>query len=226
MHEIIKRAKEEKRNLLEHESLQLLKEYDIPVPKYALAKDVEEALAAAREIGYPVVLKIVSKDILHKSDIGGVKVGLNSDEDLIKAYGEIMDNVNANANAAEVEGMLVVKNADKGLECIVGMVKDNQLGPALMFGLGGIFVELLKDVSFELLPISEDEALEMIKSIKGYKLIEGYRGESPKDTKSIINLITKVGRLVEENKEINEIDINPFFAYEEGLMVIDTRIII
>ena len=143
MHEIIKRAKEEKRNLLEHESLQLLKEYDIPVPKYALAKDVEEALAAAREIGYPVVLKIVSKDILHKSDIGGVKVGLNSDEDLIKAYGEIMDNVNANANAAEVEGMLVVKNADKGLGCIVGMVKDNQLGAALMFGLGGIFVELL-----------------------------------------------------------------------------------
>lgn len=226
MHEIIKRAKEEKRNLLEHEALELLNEYNITLPKYRLTKDADEAIEAAREIGYPVVLKIVSKDILHKSDIGGVKVGLNSDEDVIKAYKEIMRNVEENANGAEIEGILVVENAKKGLECIIGMVKDPQLGPALMFGLGGIFVEILKDVSFGLLPIDKEEAIEMIKGIKGYKLIEGYRGEKAKDINAIIELMMNVSRLIGENKEIKELDINPFFVYDEGLMIIDARIII
>ncbi|CCQ95115.1 Acetyl-CoA synthetase [[Clostridium] ultunense Esp] len=226
MHEIIKKAKQEKRNLLEHEALELLKEYNIPVPKNILARDAEEAVAAARKIKYPVVLKVVSKDILHKSDIGGVKIGLNSEKEVVNAYEEIMDNVNLKASGADIEGVLVVENAKKGLECIVGMVRDPQLGPALMFGLGGIFVELLEDVSFNLLPIHRDEALEMVKSTKGYKLIKGYRGEKAKDIESIVDLIIKVGKLVEENEEINEIDINPFFVYEEGLITIDARVII
>lgn len=226
MHEIIEKAKQEQRNLMEHESLKLLKEYNIPVPKHILAKSAKDAVAAAREIKYPVVLKIVSKDILHKSDVGGVKVGLKSDEDVTRAYDEIMNSVKEKASNAEVEGVLVVENANKGLECIVGMVRDPQLGPALMFGLGGIFVELLKDVSFGLLPLNKDEAMEMIKSVKGYKLIEGYRGEKPRDTEAIIDFMMKVAKLVEENTEIEEIDINPFFVYEEGLMTIDARIII
>lgn len=226
MHEIIKKAKQEKRNLLEHEALELLKEYNIPVPKNILARDAEEAVAAARKIKYPVVLKVVSKDILHKSDIGGVKIGLDSEKEVVNAYEEIMDNVNLKASGADIEGVLVVENAKKGLECIVGMVRDPQLGPALMFGLGGIFVELLEDVSFNLLPIHRDEALEMVKSTKGYKLIKGYRGEKAKDIESIVDLIIKVGKLVEENEEINEIDINPFFVYEEGLITIDARVII
>ncbi len=226
MHEIIEKAKRKKRNLLEYEALKLLEEYNIPVPKHRLVKNANEAIEAAKEIKYPVVLKIVSKDILHKSDIGGVKVGLNSDEDVMKAYDEIMNNVKEKANTTDIEGILVVENAEKGLECIVGMVRDPQLGPALMFGLGGIFVEILKDVSFALLPINEDEALEMIKSVKGYKLIEGYRGEKSKDIDAIIDLMMKVAKLVEENPGIDEIDINPFFVYEEGLMTIDARIII
>lgn len=226
MHKLIKKAKQQNRNLLEHESLELLKEYNFPIPKYKLAKSIDDAVIVARKIGYPVVLKIVSKDILHKSDIGGVKIGLNSDEDVTKAYGEIMNNVSDNASTAKIEGILVVENVKKGLECIVGVVKDIQLGPALMFGLGGIFVELLKDVSFSLLPVNEKEALDMIKSIKGHKLLEGYRGESPKDISSIVDLMLKVNKLVEENPEINEIDINPFFVYEEGSMIVDIRIII
>lgn len=226
MHKIIKRAINENRNLMEHESLELLKEYNIPLLKHILAKNEKEAIEAAREINYPVVLKIVSKDILHKSDVGGVKVGLNSDDDVKKAYEEIMSSVKEKAGDADIEGVLVVENADKGLECIIGMIKDPQLGPALMFGLGGIFVELLKDVTFTLLPLNRDEALKMIKSIKCYKLIEGYRGEKPKDIEAIIDLMMKVAKLAEENPEIEEIDINPFFVYENGLIIIDARIIV
>lgn len=226
MHEIIKRAKNENRNLMEHESLKLLKEYNIPLPKHILAKNEKEAIEAAREINYPVVLKIVSKDILHKSDVGGVKVGLNSDDDVKIAYEEIMNSVKEKVGHADIEGVLVVENADKGLECIIGMTKDPQLGSALMFGLGGIFVELLKDVTFGLLPLNRDEALKMIKSIKYYELIEGYRGEKPKDIEAIIDLIMKVAKLVEENQEIEEIDINPFFVYQKGLIIIDARIIV
>lgn len=226
MHEIISKAKREGRNLMEHEAMQLLDKYNIPIPKHRFVKNVEDAVAAAKEIGYPIVLKIVSKDILHKSDIGGVKIGLNSDEDIVKAYGEIVDNVKVDTNNVSIEGMLAVENVKSGLECIVGMVKDPQLGPALMFGLGGIFVELLKDVSFALLPIDRDEAMEMIKSLKGYKLIEGYRGEHPKDIDSIIDLMLKVAKLVEDNPEIEEIDLNPFIVYEKGLMPIDARIIL
>lgn len=226
MHEIIKRAKEEKRNLLEHEAIQLFKEYNISVPKCILAKSREEAVAAANKIKYPVVLKIVSRDILHKSDVGGVVVGLNSDEDVMKAYDKIMENINANAKDAKIEGVLVVENIEEGLECIVGMVRDAQLGPALMFGLGGIFVEVLKDVSFSLVPVDEKNALDMIKSIKGYKLLKGYRGQNPKDIPEIIGLLINIGNLVKENPEINEIDINPLFVYEKGLKIVDARMIV
>ena len=123
MHKLIERAKKEERNLMEYESLKLLEEYSIPVPKHILAKSANEAVYAAREIRYPVVLKIVSKDILHKTNVGGVKIGLNSDDDVIKAYDEIMKNIKDKVGTADVEGVLVVEHANTGLECIVGMVK-------------------------------------------------------------------------------------------------------
>jgi len=160
MNELIARAKAEKRVLLEPEAMQLLAEYELPVPTHSLVTSKEQAVVAAEKTGYPVVLKIVSKDILHKSDVGGVKIGLNSKEAVEKAYEEIMENVREKAKGAVIGGMLVVAHAPQGIECIVGMTKDPQFGPAFLFGLGGIFVELLNDVSFRVLPLTKEDAEE------------------------------------------------------------------
>lgn len=226
MNDIIKKAKAENRNLLEHEALRLFESYNISVPKYMLVHNKEQAIEAASKIGYPVVLKIVSKDILHKSDVGGVMVGLKTHTDVEKAYDEILENVSAKVDSPSIEGMLVVENVQKGFELVAGMVEDAQLGRAIMFGLGGIYVEVLKDVTFTMLPIDKNEALEMIKSIKSYKILNGYRGDKPKDIASIQELLTNLGSLALDNPEIKEIDINPFFVYEKGLKIVDARIII
>lgn len=226
MNDIIKKAKIENRNLFEHEALRLFESYNISVPKYMLVHNKEQAIEAASKIGYPVVLKIVSKDILHKSDVGGVMVGLKTHTDVEKAYDEILENVSTKVDSPSIEGMLVVENVQKGFELVAGMVEDAQLGRAIMFGLGGIYVEVLKDVAFTMLPIDKSEALEMIKSIKSYKILNGYRGDKPKDIASIQELLTNLGSLALDNPEIKEIDINPFFVYEKGLKIVDARIII
>jgi len=226
MHPLIKNAIREKRNLLEHECMALLLEYGVAAPRHALVKSADEALRAAKEIGYPVVLKIVSQDILHKSDVGGVKVNLKTDNELLDGFDAIMENVGKNAPDARIEGLLVMERIRPGAECIIGMTRDAQLGAALIFGLGGILVEVMEDVSLCLLPISKGEAEAMVRSIKGYTLLAGYRGSEPCDIDAIVGMILNVGRLVEENPEIAEIDINPLFAYSNGVMPVDARMLV
>jgi acyl-CoA synthetase (NDP forming) len=185
-------------------------------------------VAAARRLGFPAVLKIVSPDILHKSDPGGVKVRLADEAAVAAAYRELMGNIarGASASRTRIEGVLVAPCAPEGLECIVGMTRDPQFGPALMFGLGGVFVELLKDVSFRVLPIKRSDAEEMVREIKGYPLLQGIRGSGPRDVQAVVDFLVKMARLVEENPEIREIDVNPLRVYEKGVLALDVRVIL
>lgn len=226
MNKLISDAKSADRNLYEHEAWDLFRSYDIPAPSCCLVKSAQEAATAASEIGYPIVLKIVSRDILHKSDAGGVKVNITDEDGVRASYDEIISSVKAYKSDAEIEGILVCEMLKPGLEAIIGMTKDVSFGPTLMFGLGGIFVEVLKDVSFRVLPLTKADALEMIGEIKGKKLLQGVRGEKPKDVETLAELLLKVAKMIEENPEIKELDINPCFVYEQGVLPADARVMI
>jgi acyl-CoA synthetase (NDP forming) len=212
--------------LTEIESKQVIKDAGIKVIETQLSKSQQEAVAVGGEIGYPVVLKIASPDITHKTDAGGVKVGLKSDAEVKKAYAEIMASVRKKFPKAKIDGMAVQKMAQPGIEIIVGMYKDTQFGPVIMFGLGGIFVEVLKDVSFRLIPIEKRDAEEMIKEIKGYALLNGYRGQEPAHIPSLIDVLLKISALVEKTPEIKEIDLNPVSAYKDSAVAVDARIVL
>jgi acyl-CoA synthetase (NDP forming) len=229
MHGIVERGVREGRNLLEPEALALLSEYGLPVPRHELAGTPQAALAAAGRIGYPVVLKVVSRDILHKSEIGGVKIGLENAEALKNAWEEVsaaVESAGRHTAGSSPEGFLVCEQAPPGLECIIGVVKDPQFGHAIMFGLGGIFVELLKDVAFRVLPITRTDAAELVKETKSYKLLSGIRGQKAKDIEAVIDCLMKTAAVVEENPAIAEIDINPIVVFERGAMVLDARIVL
>ncbi|MCD6300978.1 MAG: acetate--CoA ligase family protein [Staphylothermus sp.] len=217
--------KEGRRKLLEHEAFEVIRAYGIPAPETGLAKTPEEVAELADKIGYPVVLKIVSPDISHKSDVGGVILNINSREEAIEGFKKIQENVKTKAPGARIVGVLVQKMAPKGLEVIIGGLRDNIFGPVVMFGLGGIFVEVLRDVSFRIAPLTEEDALEMMKEIKAAKLLEGYRGQPPVDKKSLAKIILGVAKLLEENPEIESIDLNPVMAYSEKAIVVDARVI-
>ena len=201
-------------------------EYGIPVTVFKLAKNQEEAAEVARQIGFPVVLKIVSPDIIHKSDAGGVKVNLKEAEEVRSAYGRILENAKKYNDAARIEGILVQEMAPQSTEVIVGAIKDPQFGQTLMFGLGGIFVELLKDVTFRIAPITQEDALEMVTKVKAYPLLTGYRNMPPADLDAIINVLVNTSRLVMDYPEIKELDLNPVMAYEKGAKTVDARIIL
>ena len=226
MNEIIQKAIKEKRSLLETEAKELLKEYGIPVPAFKLIKSEDEIAGLAKEINFPIVMKIVSPDIIHKSDAGGVKVGVKNEEEAKMAYQEIMYRVKKYKEEAKIIGVIACKMIPQSTEIIIGMMKDPSFGPVIMFGLGGIFVEVLKDVSFRIIPLEERDAQEMIAEIKGYKILKGVRGEAPKDIEAIKNLLMKVSQLTMENPEIKEIDLNPVFVFEKGLQVVDARMIL
>ena len=212
--------------LLEPESKEIVGSYGMPVTKFKVAKSLEQAIKFAAEIGYPVVMKIVSPDILHKSDAGAVKVNLKSADEVRSAFDEIAKNVKKFKSDAKVIGYLVEQLAPQGSEVIVGMAKDPQFGPALMFGLGGIFVEVLKDVSFRIAPLTEYDAREMIQEIKGYPVLTGIRGQKPADINSLVDIILKVSKLVTEHAEIEQLDLNPIFVYQQGARIVDARIIL
>ncbi|MCD6488710.1 MAG: acetate--CoA ligase family protein [Desulfurococcales archaeon] len=218
--------KEGRTKLLEHEAIEIVKYYGAPVAEARLAKTPEEAAIIADEIGYPVVLKVVSPDISHKSDVGGVIIGLHNREQVVNAARRIFDNVAKNAPSARVTGLLVQKQAEKGLEVIVGGLRDSVFGPVVMFGLGGIFVEVLKDVSFRVAPITEDDAIEMMCEIKAAKILEGFRNIPPVDKKSLAKVIIAASKLLEENPEIDSLDLNPVIAYPTGAVVVDARVIL
>ena len=226
MHKIIQKAKKEKRSLLETEAKELLKEYGIPVPDFKLIKSKDEIAGLAKEINFPLVMKIVSSDIIHKTDAGGVKVGIKTEKEARIAYQEIIFEAKKYNKKAKISGVIVYPMVSQGTEIIIGIMKDPHFGPVIMFGLGGIFVEVLKDISFRILPIEERDAEEMINEIKGSKILKGARGEGPKDIKAIKNLLLKISQLALENPEISEIDLNPVFIFEKGLQVIDARMIL
>jgi acyl-CoA synthetase (NDP forming) len=212
--------------LTEVESKGLLKQAGIPVIETRLAKSKKEAISISKELGFPVVLKVASPDIVHKSDSGGVRLGLANATQVGKAYREIMSSIKQRFADAAIHGLAIQRMAPPGVEVIVGMSKDVQFGPVLMFGLGGILVEVLKDVSFRIVPITRRDAAEMIREIKGYPLLEGYRGQEPADISALEELIVKVSQFVEQNPEIKELDLNPIFAYRDSAVAVDARIIL
>jgi len=173
-----------------------------------------------------VALKIVSPDILHKTDAGGVKIGLNDAKDIRAAYAEIMQNAGTYAPQADIRGVLVSPMANPGTELIIGTKYDDQFGPIIMFGLGGIMVEVLKDVSFRVLPISLLSAGRMIEEIKAYPVLTGTRNTPPRDKRAIKRLLTTCSEVMEAYPEIREMDLNPVIAYEKGLQVVDVRILL
>lgn len=219
-------AKEGRKSLLETEAKTLCMEYDIPVTRFKLAKNKEEAAKYATAIGFPIVLKIVSPDIVHKSDVGGVIVGIKNLRHVRTGYRQIVKNVKKHNPDAKIAGILVQEMAPSGTEVIVGSIKDPQFGPAIMFGLGGVFVEVLKDVTFRIAPITEDEAAEMISEVKAYPLLKDYRNTPPADLKAITKILVNTSRLVTEHPEIKELDLNPIMVYEKGAKAVDARIIL
>jgi acyl-CoA synthetase (NDP forming) len=224
---IIDRAKTDGRKLLtEVESKDILEEAGIPTARARLATTADEAVAAAREMGFPVALKIVSPDITHKSDVGGVKLDLTTPDEVKAAFDEIVAAAKKAQPDAKVDGVSVQKMARPGIEVIMGMSQDAQFGPVLMFGLGGILVEVLKDVSFRLVPITPRDARQMIQEIKGRPLLEGYRGQEPADVEALEKLLLRLSDFIEKHPEIAELDLNPIFAYKDGAVAVDARIIL
>ena len=215
-----------RKNLLETEAKTICIEYRIPTTKFKLAKNEDEAVKAAERIGFPVVLKIVSPDIVHKSDVGGVVVNLQNSKSVREAFGQITKNVKKHSAKAKIVGMLVQEMAPTSTEVIVGAIKDPQFGPAMMFGLGGIFVEVLKDVTFRVAPVTKDEAYEMIAEVKAYPLLKGYRNTPPADIDAIAGILVNASKLVMEHQEIKELDLNPIMVYEKGAKTVDARIIL
>ena len=208
--------------LTEFESKELLREIGIPVPAQKLTISKEETIFAAENIGFPVVMKLMAQDIVHKSDTGAVKLNLKSKEDVDKAYNELMQIPSQMEKKISVQKMV----EEPITELIIGMTTDPQFGPALMFGIGGILVELLEDVSFRIAPITEYDAKEMIHEIKGFPILDGYRGKPKADINAIVEVLLKISNLVIKHEEINEMDLNPVFIYDKGLICVDARIIL
>jgi acetyl coenzyme A synthetase (ADP forming)-like protein len=227
--ETIARAKRQGRSLLlEPEAHDVLKAYGFPVLQYRFAKSEDEALHAAREIGYPVVLKIVSPDIAHKVDVGGVKLDIHSDAELRENYRQMLADVQKAKPDARIFGVFVQEFIKGGKETILGLKRDPLFGPLLMFGLGGIYVEALRDVTFRIAPIRELGVQRMIRQIRGFKILEGFRGEPPSDIDAIAECLARLSQLATQLEEIVELDINPLVVFEKGrgARVVDARIVV
>ncbi|XOB41886.1 MAG: acetate--CoA ligase family protein [Candidatus Nealsonbacteria bacterium] len=207
------------------ETKKLLLKYKIPVCQTRLTKSKKEALIFAKKIGYPAVLKISSPDILHKSDIDGVKTGVKNEKELKKVWDEILNRIKKKKPQAKVDGILVQK-MEEGIEVAAGMKKDLQFGPVLMVGLGGVFIEVLKDVSFRVAPVNEKEGLEMLKTLKSFPILTGARKRKPVNIKSISKIIASLSKLSLKEKNIKEIDLNPIIVNQKGALVVDVKILI
>jgi len=220
--------KDGRRELMELESKLVLAAWGVPVNRTELARDLSEAVKAAREVRYPIVLKIASPDIIHKSEAKGVKVGLSSELELRQSFGELIDNARAYKPDAKIIGLTIQEYIPPSREVIVGALQDPSFGATVMFGLGGVWVEVLEDISFRLAPLSAEDAREMIQEIKGYPVLAGIRGSPPADVGALVDIIQKVGQLSHEFPEITEMDLNPIFAFDDGkgAVVADVRIIL
>ncbi|MBI3003281.1 MAG: acetate--CoA ligase family protein [candidate division NC10 bacterium] len=221
---LIEQARAEQRHLLEPEAYRLLEAYELPVPRHRFARDAAEAAAAAQAIGFPVALKVVSPDVLHKSDAGGVRLDLRDAGAVRAAFEEVRAAARAVQPSARLTGALVAEMARPGTEVIVGMTRDPQFGPSVMFGLGGLFVEVYRDVAFRIVPREERDAREMIREGKGLPLLTGFRGRPPGDLDAIARILLRVSRLAEEHAEVAEVDLNPIVVHERGAVVLDARV--
>jgi 4-hydroxybutyryl-CoA synthetase (ADP-forming) len=224
---IFEKVKKEGRpNLLEEEGQEVLRAYGFPLPNSELATTENDAVKIAKKIGYPVVMKIASPQIIHKSDAGGVKVNLTHDNEVKSAFNEIVANAKKYNKKAEIKGVLIVEMIKGGKEMIIGSKLEPGMGPVIMLGMGGIYVEVLKDVTFKLAPITDNEADDMIYSIKMRKILEGVRGEKPSDTAKLSECIQRLSQLVSDFKEIKELDMNPVLVMEngKGCKILDVRI--
>ncbi len=223
---IIEDARKYGRRLLEHEAKALLRLHGAPVSEDKLATTAQEAVRFAREMGGHVALKIVSPDILHKSDAGGVKLGLRTEDEIIRAFNEVIENAEQFKPDADIRGVLVCPMAEPDLEVIIGTKIDDQFGPIIMFGVGGIMVDVLKDVSFRVLPISSVSAKKMMEEIRSAPILDGVRGNPPYDKKALRRLLVLCSDLVEAYPDIQEMDLNPIIVYNKGVRVVDARILL
>ncbi|MFX1238513.1 MAG: acetate--CoA ligase family protein [Promethearchaeota archaeon] len=208
--------------LTEFESKEILKEIGIDIPLQRLIKSKEEAIESAKELGYPIVMKLIAEDVVHKSDSGAVKLNINTREEVKKAFDGLISITSRSEKTISVQQMA----KEPITELIIGMTTDPQFGPALMFGIGGILVELLEDVSFRIAPLTDYDAKEMIKEIKGFPILNGYRGKPKADINAIVDILLKISDFVVKHEEIFEMDLNPVFIYESGLICVDARIIL
>jgi len=215
--ETLKAVRSEGRvNLLPLEAFRILEAYGVRTPKSEVASTADEAIEYAERLGYPVALKIVSPDILHKTDIGGVALNLRSEEEVRYAFDDILVKVSKLMPQARLTGIMVQSMVPKGKEMIIGMTRDRQFGPLMMFGLGGIYVNFLRDVSFGLAPLSLEETSQMIEETKASILLKGIRGEPPSDIEALKDVIIRVSQLAIDFPIILEMDINPIIVYEQG----------
>ena len=225
--DIIQKALQEGRSsLLIHESQQICKLHHIPTPISHVVQNVDEAVTKGNQIGFPVVLKIISPQILHKSDVGGVILGINSEAGLKEAYPKLIANVHKNNSEAEVLGVLIEKMMPPSTEVIVGGIRDSQFGPSVMFGMGGIFTEVYEDVAFRVAPIDKIDALNLIHELRGSKILEGIRGQPPADLDAIVDVLLNASILMSQHTAINQLDLNPVTVYPDAVCAVDTRIVL
>ncbi len=223
---IFENVRNQKRTVLNYEESRKVMDFaGIPLNKMKVAKDLEESIQRANEVGYPIVLKVISEDVIHKSDSGGVKVGIKSDDELSKSYQEMMKSVLSFYPDAKIEGVSVEEMV-RGVELLIGTNTDAQFGKMIALGIGGIFVEVYKDVSFRLIPVSSKDVRDMINEIKGKAMFDGFRGLPKVNLEELISLILIVSKLIENYPIIFEMDLNPVVATENGLRAIDARIIL
>jgi acetyl-CoA synthetase (ADP-forming) len=225
--EIIEKNVSEGRGFIpESEAYKVCNEFHIPSPPTEVVRTMEEGFTAAEAMGYPVVLKIVSPAIIHKSEVDGVIVGIESKEALGAAYGRLMNSVKEKAGDVPIDGVLIQKAMPKGVEVAAGGLRDEQFGPVVMFGSGGVLIEVFKDVAFRLAPLDKAEARRQIEDTKAYEILKGVRGASACDIDALTELMVNTGRLLSELPEIDQIDFNPVLAYPTGCTIVDARIIL
>lgn len=213
-------------NLVETEARNVLRCYGLNIDEDYLATSADEAAAFYKRIGGKAVMKIVSPDILHKTDAGGVALNIDSEAKAREAYEQLVKNGRRYKSEADIFGVMVTRMLPGGVECIIGSSHDNTFGPTVMFGLGGIFVEILKDVSFRVAPVNMPECRKMIREIKGLGMLQGARGSKPCDLEALAETVCIISNLVDEMKDVVEVDLNPVFALEKGLSIADARIIL
>lgn len=223
---LLKEAIEQKRKVLTvQESKKMLEKEGFPVNPTGFGQNLPEILTIAKKIGFPVAMKVSSEDIIHKSDVGGVVTGIRSESELEEQYEVMQQIISQKLPNAKIEGIIIEK-MESGVELLIGSTLDPMFGPILAFGLGGIYVEILKDVVFRLIPIEPEDATEMLSEIKAAKILNGVRGQPPVDKKALVDLLIKTSNFIANNPEIEELDLNPVFANEKGVSVVDARIIL